>query len=81
MRETLTGTIHGKHIDLEQGSGLPDGSRVAVSIEPLLRVDEEGRRAIVALAGAWKDDVSLPGIFKAIAQERRAHQGRDLSIP
>jgi hypothetical protein len=81
MRETLTGTIHGKHIDLEQGSALPDGSRVAVSVEPLLRLDEEGRQAILALAGAWKGDASLPDIFKAIAEERLAHQGRDLSIP
>ncbi|MEW6683475.1 MAG: hypothetical protein AB1451_11230 [Nitrospirota bacterium] len=81
MRETLTGTIHGKHIDLEQGSRLPDGSRVSVSVEPLRRVDEEGRRAILALAGVWRDDASLPEIFREIAEERRAHQGRDLSIP
>jgi len=81
MTQALKGTVHGNHIELEQQPSVPDGSLVLVSIEPLLVSDEERRRRILALCGAWKNDPSIPGIFDEIAQERHAHNGRDIRIP
>lgn len=81
MPETLKGTVHGKHIELEQVPSLPEGSPVLVSIEPLPRSGDERRSEIVYLCGAWKNDPSISAIFEEIAQERRTHRGRETRVP
>jgi hypothetical protein len=47
----LKGVIHGKLIELEREPGLPDGQRVTVALQPILRPGEGIRRS----AGAWAD--------------------------
>ena len=81
MTEALKGTVHGNHIELEQAPSVPDGSLVLVSIEPFPVSDDERRRRILDLCGAWKNDPSIPAIFDEIAQERHAHRGREIRIP
>jgi hypothetical protein len=81
MGETFKGTIHGKHIELDRELPFPDGSLLLVTIEPLPLPDDELRRRILDLSGAWKDDPSIPAIFEEIARERRAHRERETWIP
>ena len=47
----LKGIIHGKLIELEQESGLPDGQQVTVALQPVLPPGEGIRQS----AGAWAD--------------------------
>ena len=78
MPETVKGITHGKTIELEQATSLPDGSTVLVSIEPLPLGEEERRRWIFDLSGAWKHDPSLGKIFEEIAEERLLKRGREV---
>jgi hypothetical protein len=60
MKTALKGVIHGKVIELERESGLPDGQQVSVTLETVAPATsptsggalESLRRA----AGAWSDD-------------------------
>ena len=57
MQSTLTGTVHGRMIELEHDTSFPDGARVRISLEPaehLLRGDQK-RVAILDSAGGWAD--------------------------
>ena len=54
----LRGVIHGKTIELEQESGLPDGQAVAVTVQP---INEKARmlapgEGIRQSAGGWAED-------------------------
>lgn len=54
-KTVLKGVVHGKTIELEDESGLPDGQPVNVTVQPLqeqLAPGEGLRRAF----GAWADD-------------------------
>lgn len=55
----LRGTVHGKTIELEAESGLPEGQQVTVTLEPVpgsLTVGESPREALKRAAGGWSDD-------------------------
>ncbi|HEY1375940.1 MAG TPA: hypothetical protein VGF55_04065 [Gemmataceae bacterium] len=52
----LTGTIHGKVIELDREAGLPDGQAVAVTVEPLPDRRLQPGDGIRRSAGAWADD-------------------------
>ena len=58
MKTALKGIVHGKVIELDEDSGLPDGQPVNVTVEPVniakkkLPPGEGIRRS----AGAWSDD-------------------------
>jgi hypothetical protein len=80
MLEPIKGTVRGKTIELEQPLSLPDGSLVLLSIELFPVSDEERRRQILDLSGAWKNDPSMTAVFEEIAQERRAHKEREVRI-
>jgi hypothetical protein len=72
----LRGVIHGKTIELDQESGLPEGQQVAVTIQSLaaekrLPPGEGIRRS----AGGWADDpVGLDEYLEWNRQQRK--QGR-----
>jgi hypothetical protein len=59
MELQLHGIIDGKHIELEQETGLPAGSPVLVQIQPTPLDLDMQRRLIEALCGAWADDPGL----------------------
>ncbi len=65
---TLTGTIHGKHVELDHETGLPDGQQVSVIIRPVpqkLPAGEAPRRAF----GGWADDPE--GVDQFVEEIRR----------
>ena len=57
MQSTLTGTVHGRTIELERDTSLPDGARVRISLEPVELSSQSGQAqaAILESAGAWSD--------------------------
>jgi len=74
----LKGVIHGRTIELEAESGLPDGQSVTVTVQPFvdqarrLAAGEGSRRS----AGAWGDDPE--GVDEFLRQVR---QQRDQDRP
>lgn len=76
MHFQIRGIVHGKSIELERETGLPDGSSVSVQIDAgELPVDEK-RRRIKALCGSWTDQ-SLDGIFAEVGQRRESSALRE----
>jgi hypothetical protein len=68
----LNGVVHGRTIQLEQESGLPDGSQVQVSIQPAAGKGDGIRKSF----GAWADggeelDKFLEDLRQARADDRR----------
>ena len=57
MQSTLTGTVHGRTIELERDTGLPDVARVRISLEPVELSSPSGQAqaAILESAGAGSD--------------------------
>ena len=64
---SLNGIIHGKTIELEQETGMPDGTRVQVAVvsRSNLSPGDSLRRAF----GSWSDDPE--GIEEFLKQVRR----------
>jgi hypothetical protein len=61
MKTALTGIIHGRTIQLDNESGLPDGQPVNVTLEPASPCDSAQdaavREALRRAAGSWSDDI------------------------
>ena len=57
MQSTLTGTVHGRMIELERDTSFADGVRVRISLEPVELPSRIGnaQAAILESAGAWSD--------------------------
>ena len=64
----LKGIIHGKTIELEQESGLPDGSQVAVVLQPTLVAGDGLRRAFGGWAG---EDAELDEFLTEMRRNRK----------
>ncbi|NOS99351.1 MAG: hypothetical protein HOP29_01855 [Phycisphaerales bacterium] len=75
------GVIHGKVIELRQGTILPDGTSVTVHIEADGLPLEDRRGRMRALCGSWAQDDSLDEAFTDIARDRttRGHREVDLN--
>lgn len=60
-KSILKGTIHGKTVQLDVESGLPDGQAVNVTLEPTPAAESvrsaEAWDALQRAAGTWSDDV------------------------
>ena len=55
----LRGTVHGKTIELEAESGLPEGQQVTVTLQPATQhqtAPEDPLEALKRAAGGWSDD-------------------------
>ncbi len=55
----LRGIVHGKTIELEMESGLPEGQQVTVTLEPApgrQPTSESPLEALKRAAGGWSDD-------------------------
>ena len=67
----LKGVIHGRTIELETELGLPDGSAVSVSVEPLHGRDAQAEfEAFKRAAGGWEND-DPEGLEQYLEQTRR----------
>jgi len=78
----VKGIKRGQSIELlEKLDQIPDGMEVTVEIQnrhPLAELSEEEiKRRIAKVAGAWKDDLELEQIFAEIDRERHADLGRE----
>ena len=67
----VRGVVHGKTIELDEETGLPDGQPVTVTVQPLLPPGEGVRQS----AGAWADagnelDEWLEGVQRSRQQDR-----------
>jgi hypothetical protein len=67
----LRGVVHGKTIQLEQESGLPEGQLVTVTVKPVANRLPPGE-GIRRSAGAWADDPH--GVDKWLAEMHRSRQ-------
>lgn len=80
MSRTIKGTVHNRHIELEEAPGVPSGTPVTVVIEPRKLSIAERRRVVEATSGAWADDPSIGPIFDRISAERLKNHGRRVSF-
>ena len=67
----LKGTVHGKTIELEIESGLPDGQRVNIVLKPSLPASNSLGEGIRQSAGGWADDPEGLEEFLAWNRQRR----------
>jgi uncharacterized protein YdeI (YjbR/CyaY-like superfamily) len=58
---------------------LPDGTRVIVKIEPILKTREK-LKIISELSGAWSDDPTIMSIFEELERKRHHNIGREVSF-
>jgi len=66
-------------IRLPKKVDLPDGTRVVVRIEPVIKIKEK-LKIISELSGAWSDDPTITPIFRAIDQERHRYFGGEIAL-
>jgi hypothetical protein len=59
--------------------GLPDGTRVLVKIEPILKTKVR-LKVISELSGSWSNDPSVIPIFEEIEKERHSYFGRKVNF-
>lgn len=74
------GIIRGKHIELEQETGLAAGSSVAGSLESFSPSTSEKNRLIDSLCGAWANDESIERVFAEIERQRAEIGPRDINL-
>lgn len=76
---TVTSKIIKGMIRLPKKVKIPEGTKVIVKIEPVLRASEK-RKIILALCGAWADDATIAPIFEEIEGERHQYYGREVRL-
>ena len=76
---TVKSKIEKGSIRLPRKVGLPDGTRVIVRIEPVLK-SRAKLKIISELSGAWSNDPTIIPIFEEIEQERHSYFGREISF-
>ena len=79
MMITVKSKIEKGSIRLPRKFGLPDGTRVIVRIEPVLK-SKAKLKIISELSGAWSNDPTIIPIFEEIGQERQSYFGREVSF-
>src|SRR5207248_2063790 len=83
MKTAVRGVIHGKVIELEEESGLPDGQEVSVTLEPFSPATSptspEARAALRRAAGAWADDTEE--LDRYLQWNRQQRKGSRTEIP
>jgi hypothetical protein len=79
--KTMSGTVHGKTIELEHDLGLPDGQRVTVTVEPTPSHESGAENPLEALkraAGGWSDDPEGLDRFLEWNRQQRKINRREL---
>jgi len=79
MAITVKSKIEKGSIRLPRKVGLPDGTRVLVKIEPILKTREK-LKIISELSGGWSDDPTIISIFEEIDKERHGYFGREVTF-
>jgi len=79
MTITVKTKIEKGSIRLPKKVGLPDGTRVLVKIEPILKTKVK-LKVISELSGSWSNDPSVIPIFEEIEKERHSYFGREVNF-
>ena len=79
MTITVKSKIENGCIRLPKEARLPDGTRVIVRIDPILKTKEK-LKIISELFGAWSDDPTIIPIFKELEGNRHRNIGREVSF-
>ena len=79
MTITVKSKIEKGSIRLPGNVFLPDGTRVIVRIDPILKTEYK-LKVVSELSGSWSDDPTIVPIFKEIEQERHSYLGREISF-
>jgi predicted DNA-binding antitoxin AbrB/MazE fold protein len=75
MTITVKSKIEKGWIRLPKKVRLPDGTRIIVRIEPILKTKDK-QKIVSELSGAWSDDSTIMSIFEELEQERHHDPGR-----
>jgi predicted DNA-binding antitoxin AbrB/MazE fold protein len=79
MTITVKSKIENGLIRLPKKVRLPDGTRVIVKIEPILKTREK-LKIISDLSGSWSHDPTIMSIFKELEQKRHHDVGREVNF-
>ena len=79
MKVTVRSKIEKGLIRLPKKVRLPDGTRVLVKIEPILKTKEK-LKIISDLSGSWSDDPTIMSIFEELGQKRHHNFGREVDF-
>jgi len=79
MTITVKSKIEKGWIRLPKKVSLPDGTRIIVKIEPILKTKDK-QKIVSELSGAWSDDSSIMSIFEELEQERHHDPGREVTF-
>ncbi len=78
MTQIIQGIVHGKTIELENETGLPEGQQVIVSLapaEPFGKSPEDGLASLRRAAGKWSDDPKgLDAFLEWNRQQRKVNR-------
>lgn len=79
MKTAMKGIVHGKVIELQEESGLPDGQEVSVTVEPVSSATSptspEALESLRQAAGGWSDDPEgLEEFLKWNRQQRKGNR-------
>ena len=79
MTITVKSKIEKGWIRLPKKVRLPDGTRIVVKIEPILKTKDK-QKIVSELSGAWSDDSTIMSIFEELEQERHHNLGREVTF-
>ena len=79
MTITVKSKIIKGSIRLPKSVRLPEGTRVLVKIEPILKTKEK-LKIVSELSGAWSNDPTIMAIFQELDQKRHENIGREVSF-
>jgi hypothetical protein len=74
----LKGVVHGKTIELDDETGLPDGQSVSVTVQPVQETRLPPGEGIRRSAGAWADDIDELDEFLDWNQQQRKVGRREI---
>ncbi len=77
MTITVKSKIEKGSIRLPKKFHIPDGTRVIVRIDPILKTKEK-QKVIAELSGSWSGDPTIMSIFKELEQKRHQNIGREV---
>ncbi len=79
MKITVKSKIEKGLIRLPKKVQIPDGTRVIVKIEPMLKTKEK-LKIISELSGSWSNDPTIISIFNELEQNRHNNIGREVGF-
>ena len=79
MTITIKSKIEKGWIRLPKKVRIPDGARIIVKIEPILKTKDK-QKIVSELSGTWSDDPTIMSIFEELEQERHHDPGREVTF-